>query len=111
MDGGSPGIGLQPRKVQMKPTMGVDESLSSLAPVGGSYMLVDSAMAQQGSVRAVDSQIPTAYPRVGGVGNMGRLLVLAQRHLDQRHLDQRHLDQRQCHQALLLNLQVRLIAP
>lgn len=71
MNGGSPGIGLQPRKVQMKPTMGVDESLSSLAPVGGSYMLVDSAMAQQGSVRAVDSQIPTAYPRVGGVGNIG----------------------------------------
>tara|TARA_B100000900_G_C20324838_1_gene611739 strand:+ start:43 stop:735 length:693 start_codon:yes stop_codon:yes gene_type:complete len=71
-------IGQQPRKVDMAPTMGVDSSLSMLAPIGGSYMLVDSAMAQQGGVRAVDSQIPTAYPRVGGTGNLGSVQATAQ---------------------------------
>ena len=63
-------IGQVPQKLDMKapPSMGFMEG--SLAPVDmGSFMLLEDPSVA--GVDVSDSQVPMAYPRVGGVGNLG----------------------------------------
>lgn len=66
-------IGQVPRKVEMRPPVSMMGSMEVLqgAPIqGGDYMLLSADM-MPGS-RTVDSAVPMAYPRVGGVGNIGK---------------------------------------
>jgi thiol-disulfide isomerase/thioredoxin len=74
---GSGPIGQAPKKLAMKPPTSMTGSVGLLsygedtfAPANmiGGPLLSDYGPA---GVKAVDSQIPTPYPRVGGVGNMG----------------------------------------
>lgn len=67
-------IGLKPRKVDMKapPSMVGSYGMLEAAPANmESYMLLPNEEEMVG-VRTVDSRVPMAYPRVGGVGNIGK---------------------------------------
>ena len=76
LQGGGEGngpIGQAPKKMVMKPPVSMAPSLGAMAPAKmDSYMLLDGSEKDKAGVRSVDSQIPTAYPRVGGVGNLGQ---------------------------------------
>ena len=67
-------IGLKPQKVDMKapPSMVGSYEMLQAAPANmNSYMLLPDEQEMVG-VRTVDSRVPMAYPRVGGVGNIGK---------------------------------------
>jgi thiol-disulfide isomerase/thioredoxin len=65
-------IGQQPVKVAMAPTESMGGSLEELqgAPVGDDYMLLSANMVP--GIQTIDSNVPVAHPRVGGVGNLGK---------------------------------------
>lgn len=67
-------IGLKPQKLKMKapPSMVGSYGMLEAAPANmESYMLLPDEKEMVG-VRTVDSRVPMAYPRVGGVGNIGK---------------------------------------
>jgi thiol-disulfide isomerase/thioredoxin len=65
-------IGQKPVKVEMAPTESMRGSLEQLqgAPVGDDYMLLSADMVP--GIQTIDSNVPVAHPRVGGVGNLGK---------------------------------------
>jgi thiol-disulfide isomerase/thioredoxin len=65
-------IGQVPRKVPMAPTKSMGGSLEALqgAPIGENFMLLSADMVP--GIKTIDSNVPVAYPRLGGYGNLGK---------------------------------------
>ncbi len=65
-------IGQVPRKVPMAPTKSMGGSLEALqgAPIGDDFMLLSADMVP--GIKTIDSNVPVAYPRLGGYGNLGK---------------------------------------
>lgn len=61
-----------PKKVPMEPPSSMSGSYAMVqgAPVGDNYMLLSADM--MSGIRTTDSNVPMAYPRVGGYGNIGK---------------------------------------
>jgi thiol-disulfide isomerase/thioredoxin len=61
-----------PKKVEMRPPSSMVQSYDAVqgAPVGENYMLLSADM--MSGIRTTDSNVPMAYPRMGGYGNLGK---------------------------------------
>jgi hypothetical protein len=61
-----------PKKVDMKAPASMSGSFATIqgAPLGGDFMLLSADMTP--GIRTSDSNVPMAYPRSGGYGNLGK---------------------------------------